>query len=619
MHSPLPWVEYVDAGDVASLAADYTRPAPSVAYRDDDDVKDATQAARRDGSVAAWKHVHKLRRSARKRWKINRLSAILGGDWLQYRQLQRDKKRCRGWWGDLLADRSSRQLATEITEHLEEKMCDRSRSDWNRELQAHVDGVNQENDFKPFVLLDMRRELQSMRCRSAVGPDKIGVHLLWEIANHDKLCYGLHDLINHIVRTQELPEIWETSFLALLAKCKSPSRPKDLRPICVSSAFQKLISKMVCARALPHMRRGSKISCCGRGRQAADLIGSISRVRDTTREWKLPMILCKLDVAGAFDRVDRLQVAQLLVRRLSDKEMSAELRYLLLQLQVHHLAGFAPGGHRVELSPNVGIKQGAVESAEIFGLVVDAVLMELVNCKQWGDLGSPYDDLAIELLFYQDDIFLVETQLSRLARRIRVVDRCLQQAGLKLATDKTKIVANPHYTGARGVSIGDSRFEISAGGEGLKVLGVNFSLSLDQSEQAKEIIGRTRAAAAEHRDILNAPGSWHGKMNLLRSLVESQFAWTGGALHWSKEDLSTLNLIQLHTCRSAFNIRRMRNETWVDWNSRSLRFVRVWLQNQHFPRWSEKILTLQHTYMVIGLVMLKSLMESLMLVRRFGP
>ena len=202
MHSPLPWVEIVDAGDVASLAADYTRPAPSVAYRDDDDVKDATQAARRDGSVAAWKHVHKLRRSARKRWKINRLSAILGGDWLQYRQLQRDKKRCRGWWGDLLADRSSRQLATEITEHLEEKMCDRSRSDWNRELQAHVDGVNQEDDFKPFVLLDMRRELQSMRCRSAVGPDKIGVHLLWEIANHGKLCYGLLDLINHIVRTR---------------------------------------------------------------------------------------------------------------------------------------------------------------------------------------------------------------------------------------------------------------------------------------------------------------------------------------------------------------------------------------------------------------------------------
>ncbi|CAE7637075.1 pol [Symbiodinium sp. CCMP2592] len=595
VHTSLPTCEIVDAEDLELLAEKYTRPVQSKAYRDDDEVKNAILHAREVGTSAEWKKVHKLRRSARKRWKINRFSEILKGDWTQYRQLQNEKKRCRGWWGELLADRSSEQLTHDIKCHLEEKMCDADRVNWNDELHEQVSCIEQKGDFRAFTLVDMRTELQSMKCRSAVGPDKIGVHLLREIANHETLCYGLLDLINHIVRTQELPEKWEVSFLALLAKCKSPAGPKDLRPICISSAFQKLISKMVCARAMPVMRRGSRVSCCGRGRQAADLIGCISRMRDSTKEWKLPMLLCKLDVAGAFDRVDRSRVAQLLVQRLAGQSLDAELRYLLLQLREHHLVGAAPGGHPLSLSPNVGIKQGAVESAEIFGLVVDALLMELVECKQWGDFGLPFENLQIDLLFYQDDIFILETEMARLARRIRVVDRCLQRAGLKLAAEKTKIVANQHYRGCRKVRVGDACFEIAPLGEGLKVLGLTFSLSSNQSEQAQELISRTRAAAAAHREILNAPGSWHHKMSILRSLVESQFAWTAGALHWSKDDLNALNLVQLHTCRSAFKIRRLRDESWVSWHSRSLRFVRVWLVNQHFPRWSERVLVLQHT------------------------
>ena len=81
---------------------------------------------------------------------------------------------------------------------------------------------------------------------------------------------------------------------------------------------------------------------------------------------------------------------------------------------------------------------------------------------------------------------------------------------------------------------------------------------------------------------------------MMRTLVESQFAWTGGAIHWSPEDLREANLLQLHTLRSALGLKRLSGETWVDWNSRTIRFCRVWLHNQGHPRWSEKILGLQH-------------------------
>ena len=63
--------------------------------------------------------------------------------------------------------------------------------------------------FRPFTIQDVREELQHMKCRSAVGPDGVGVHLLREIASHDDLQDGLLSLINHVVRTQELPTRWE--------------------------------------------------------------------------------------------------------------------------------------------------------------------------------------------------------------------------------------------------------------------------------------------------------------------------------------------------------------------------------------------------------------------------
>ena len=134
------------------------------------------------------------------------------------------------------------------------------------------------------------------------------------------------------------------------------------------------------------------------------------------------------------------------------------------------------------------------------------------------------------LLFFQDDIFILETDLPRLCRRVKVVDRCLARAGLKLATEKTKIVANEHYTGPRKVKIQDDIFTIADRGEAVRVLGVNFSLCRDASEQAKEIVSRTRQAAAEHKDILTAAGSWRNKTNIMRTLLESQFNWIGGGV-----------------------------------------------------------------------------------------
>ncbi|CAE7208035.1 unnamed protein product [Symbiodinium sp. CCMP2592] len=501
VNTELPDATLVDDTDITELARTCTRPRRSQAYKDSAEIKDTVKEARRTNDMASWKRAHRLRRRARRDWEDKRLSRILVGSWDEFRQLQNEKKRRRGWWGNLLQDKASSTLTREVREHLEKKMVDPSRTNWDVELAQTIKDVTIEGEFLEFTILDIRVELQQMRCRSSIGPDGISVHLLREISSHDTLAPQFVALVNHIIRTGETPDIWRESFLALLAKC----------------------------------------------RQAADLIGSVCRARDVIREWRLPCLLCKLDVAGAFDKVDRRKVAQLLRTRMHGKNLSHELRYLLGELRTHRLQGAVPGGDLIALEPNNGIKQGAPESAEVFGLLIDSLLSELVECSQWRKLPRCAPDIDIDLLFYQDDIFVLESDLGRLIRRIRVINKCLGTAGLHLATSKTKIVASPDYGGPRRASVGEDMFEIAAPDDSLKVLGLDFSFTAGPSQQAQELLGRARGAAAKHQDILCASGPWAKKIDMIRCLVESQWSWTAGALYWS-------------------------GENWVTWNSRTLRF-----------------------------------------------
>ena len=146
-----------------------------------------------------------------------------------------------------------------------------------------------------------------------------------------------------------MPETWDVSLLALLAKVDWPEKPGDLRPIAMSSCMQKCLNKLAMGRVFPVIRRPSRCSSCGSGRQAADIIGCVTRLRDVVKEWRLPALLAKLDVKGAFDKVRRSAVADLLQKRTRDGGVDMETRWLLRQLAVDKIKGVVPGGHPVEI------------------------------------------------------------------------------------------------------------------------------------------------------------------------------------------------------------------------------------------------------------------------------
>ena len=59
------------------------------------------------------------------------------------------------------------------------------------------------------------------------------------------------------------------------------------------------------------------------------------------------------------------------------------------------------------------------------------------------------------------------------------------------------------------------------------------------------------------------------------------------------QDLAALNTLQMHVMRDVFLLRRKPDEAWVEYNQRSMRFVRVWMHANGCARWSTTVRELQ--------------------------
>ena len=515
LNKEVPETIIVDWDDVANLARLCTGPRTSERYRDDDEVKTTFALARATMDPGDWKAAHKARKAARNKWCVDRRARILKGDWKAYREHKRDKNRRPGWWGRLIEEKSTEEITNEVYEHLAAKLQGPQTEDWNAEIEMCLADLPDDGGWLDFTKEEVSETIGEMNANKSVGPDAIGVDLLKYIIVHDTLGDEFTDLVNYTVRTTQTPGEWDTSLLALLAKVETPMKAKDLRPISMSSNAQKCINKLVMKRVFPHVRRPSSASCCGRGRQTADLIGGMTRLRDTVREWKLPMLCAKLDVKGASDQIKRKAAKQLVVDRTRNQLLNTEVRWMIRQLGTNRLCGAVPGGLRVEVECTQGIKQGAPESAEMFGLLMADKIEDMVESKRWRAIPTTWGDVPLNLLFYQDDVFVWDEKVEQLETRIQLIAETLQGLGLELAEDKTQVIASPNYIGRRTLKVNGSEVMVQPRTTAIRVVGVNFNFFDSPSQQARDLLSKAKAAAAHHADLLSEDGPWEDKNQLM--------------------------------------------------------------------------------------------------------
>ena len=93
--------------------------------------------------------------------------------------------------------------------------------------------------------------------------------------------------------------------MTLLPKKSLPKECADVRPINLGSVASQLFARLLLNRTEKAILPQRSEQCARKGRQTCDCIFSVTRGLDFSREWRIPGVWLKIDLAKAFNKVCR--------------------------------------------------------------------------------------------------------------------------------------------------------------------------------------------------------------------------------------------------------------------------------------------------------------------------
>ena len=329
-----PATPHLDQPTLEKLARQFTRPRKSEAYRDTREVKEAWKRAKKEKTKQAWKAAMAMRREARQRWQEQRIRAAVSGHWGTFRQLT-DKKEA-GWEVPFAEAGEVEEVDPHewLVDHFRQALTEGCRAlpvEWTKE---HMAG-------NPFTMEELRAAIGHTKTGKSVGIDLTSAELLRGMCSEPVTEQAMLTWLESVRSSARAPQAWKMTIMSLLPKTPRPSKPKDLRPISLSSAMSKLYCHMLLGRTREHILPQGTAQCAHGGRQTADYLFSGIRSFQHESEWRHGAHWLRLDVSKAFDRLRRDRVLQMLARLLPP-HMEQVARPYARQL---HRNSHAMGGH----------------------------------------------------------------------------------------------------------------------------------------------------------------------------------------------------------------------------------------------------------------------------------
>ena len=353
------------------MAKTFTKPYQGVAYQDPQHVKVCFQIARDSGTSEAWKRALLERDRARREWRESRIEAATQGDWCAFRETK--KRGANGWEAHFAASVADKGV------------------DAHEAVHAHFAKLYAGARVPPFPFRDVPRSadfslddlheaLSKGKRGKANGIDEVSHELLVAIGKQPQGEMKLLEWFNRLLHGEEmLPRDWGHAVMVLLPKCDQPEDPKELRPICLGSAANKVFARMLLSRTRAAFRYSGPFQNMGEGRQTIDHIWTIARMMALEQEWKGGLWFLKIDIQKAFDSLDRGRF----LGRLQDKLGRCEELRLWWDLFLHTEAGLSTAwGHSV-IPMASGIRQGSVESPQVFASVMDWIMADVSSKYGW--------------------------------------------------------------------------------------------------------------------------------------------------------------------------------------------------------------------------------------------
>ena len=267
-----------------------------------------------------------------------------------------------------------------------------------------VDPLDPVTPVSDFSMLELRDAVRAGKLSKSTGPDQVPHELLVAIAEDDEGASALLRWMNAILHSGDLPAEWERVTMVLLPKLSSPKWPGELRPISLSCTSSKLFSRMLLHRTSEAILTGYPGQCAGPRKQASDYVFSLNRMMELCREWRRPAYFLKLDVAKAFDKLNRAALLERLLAKLGYNEI-----YRAWHNALASTWGVvqSPWG-TTDLELWSGIRQGAVESPGFFAAVADWAMLDMIRDHGLQGTSFVFHELALVGVSFMDDSVLWE-------------------------------------------------------------------------------------------------------------------------------------------------------------------------------------------------------------------
>ena len=368
--------------------------------------------------------------------------------------------------------------------------------------------------------------------------------------------------------------------MVVIPKVAFPSDPGDLRPLAMGSATAKLFARLLLHRTEPKIRVQGPEQCSGRGRQCSDFLFVVGRLMQLEQEWKRGTCYLKVDLAKAFDKVNRTVLTNKLQERMG---MCPEFRcwYNLLR---NTDAVLQTSWDSSIIHMQGGIKQGAVESPAFFSFLAETCLQEASLRYKWQDTEDAFEGLSLNNLLYMDDGLQWSKGVGGIEKRIMQWGVLLQEYGLKINAKKCQLYCSPFYTGKRTIRI---QGELLHATDELHILGMTFRVGITPSELLAPLLAKARAkfwGGLQH--LLRSKTPIGGRIRLMERILGGTVLWPLSALPMDSAGLGLINNLQLQICIWMMRVAKRPDESWIQFRERAYRGARAVIHKYAGKRWS---------------------------------
>ena len=205
----------------------------------------------------------------------------------------------------------------------------------------------------------------------------------------EDLAWGerIREMLSDMLYVGKIPSGIEEGITVLLPKIPSPLEWGETRPITLSSTFLKWAAQLLLSRAGDQLREGGEgLQWARKGRQGVELVTTLRRVVQMSKDWGVPVWIVKLDIRKAFDSVWQHSLAELVASRVGGIPSQRfpvptgggqhpwEAGLWLSILQTRSL-NVSVG----DVAQTNGIRQGSPDSPDLFGGIIAADLSRAIG------------------------------------------------------------------------------------------------------------------------------------------------------------------------------------------------------------------------------------------------